>query len=90
MWLLDLSAGVQCGFNCPMQEQQKESAKLRARVMQAAIERGTLVTEVKACDSSLEAQTVRVTCYVLPRLDGSFGSLGSRIVWRYWSRRCFP
>eukprot|EP00903_Cladosiphon_okamuranus_P012756 g11924.t1 len=39
------------------QEQQKESAKLRARVAQAAIERGTLVAEVKACDSSLNAQT---------------------------------
>lgn len=69
---------------CPVQEQQKETAKLRARVTQAAIERGTLVAEVQACDSSLNAQTVRVPC-VLPRLDRFFGALGALILPRFRS-----
>lgn len=64
---------TRCIFFCPVQEQQKESAKLRARVTQAAIERGTLVAEVRACDSSLSALSVRVPCVlclcVLPRLE---------------------
>lgn len=64
LWLL-----MRC---CPMQEQQMESAKLRARVAQAASERNNLASEVKACDSSLNAQTVRLP-YGLPHTDGSCG-----------------
>lgn len=74
-WVRDLRARVRCCFHCPVQEQQKESAKLRARVAQAAIERSTLVAEVKACDSSLNAQTVRVPC-VLRRLGWVFRFIG--------------
>eukprot|EP00752_Nemacystus_decipiens_P003346 g3095.t1 len=40
-----------------LQEQQKDAADLRARAAQSSIERGTLVSEVKACDSMLNAQT---------------------------------
>lgn len=56
------SAPALLRLSLSVQEQQKETARLRARVAQAAIERGTLVAEMKACDSSLHAQTVGVPC----------------------------
>lgn len=94
--LRDLSAMVRCGFYCPVQEQQQESSKLRARVAQVAIERGNLVAEVKASDSSLNAQTVRVAscCLALvvcsvQRGTVSCGGIGRVVTFRESSRLLF-
>lgn len=48
-------------FDCtvaPVQEQQKESAKLRARIGKATVERATLLADVKACGLSIDARKV--------------------------------
>lgn len=41
------------------QEQQKETIRLRARITQAAVERATLLAEIKGCNASLYTQQVR-------------------------------
>ncbi|CAM9339025.1 unnamed protein product, partial [Laminaria digitata] len=47
------------GLRNEFMEQQKETIRLRARITQAAVERATLLAEIKGCDASLYAQKVR-------------------------------
>lgn len=47
------------GLYCYSQEQQKETIRLRERITQAAVERATLLAEIKGCEASLYAQQVR-------------------------------
>lgn len=62
-----ISSNISAPFQGPVadvslfhrQEQQQTRKKLRARVTQAASERATLLAEIKACDSSIQAHEVR-------------------------------
>lgn len=48
---------LNCGFIFS-QKQQQETDKLRARVTQAAVERATLLAEIKAREAALDVQEV--------------------------------